>query len=116
VYNIISYPDNGRPLIRDLIEKMKKSGYSKYYIDLRKYTKNLAEFGLEMNRKFKSESFKKIEDDMYELRPPEFRIIFTKKDDRFYLLNGFFKKSNETPRSEIDTARKHIRDIHDNPS
>lgn len=112
MYDVIPYPDIDNALINDLMEQFKKSGDNRNYSDFKKYTKKLAEYGLEMNEKYKRGSFKKLENDMYELRPTNFRIMFTCKDQIFYLLNGFFKKSDETPPAEKDLARKYIKIIH----
>lgn len=50
---------------------------------------------------------------MYELRPKNFRILLTEKEGVFYILNGFYKKTNKTPAAEKDIARKHIKIIHE---
>ena len=112
MYEVIPYPDKDRALINDLIADIKSSGNPKNWIDLRKYMDKLAEHGLEMNEKFKRESFKKLEDDLYELRTTNLRVMFTFFNGKFYILNGFFKKSQSTPPSEIEIARKHIKNIH----
>lgn len=112
MYDVIPYPDTDSALINDLIADIKSSGNPKNWADFRRYLEKLAEFGLEMNEKFKSQSFKKLEDDMYELRPTNFRIMFTFFNGKFYILNGFFKKSQSTPQSAIELARKHIKHIH----
>ena len=111
MYEVIPYPEDGRALVKDLLDDIKKSGDSKNYIDFIKYTKKLAEHGLNMNVKFKRDSFKRLEADMYELRPANFRVMFTKKNDVFYLLNWFYKKGQETPPGEKEIARRHIKDI-----
>lgn len=60
-----------------------------------------------MNQEFKRNSFKRLEDDLYELRPDYIRIIFTIDSIGVaWLLIWFKKESNETPKSEIDRARK----------
>lgn len=112
MHHVIPYPDDGSPLINELIIAIKASGDPKNWADFIKYTKKLAEYGLAMNTSFKRESFKRLEPDMYELRPPNFRIMFTVKDNKFYLLNGFFKKGQDTPTGEKNIARKHIKKIH----
>ena len=112
MYDVIPYPERDRALINDLIADIKSSGDPKNWADLNRYMEKLAEYGLEMNEKFKRESYKKLEDDMFELRPTNFRVMFTFFDGKFYILNGFFKKSQSTPQSAIDTARKHIKQIH----
>lgn len=113
MYDVIPYPENGRALIKDLLDEFKKSGNPKYYTDLRKYTKKLSEHGFDINQNFKALAMKKLEDDMYELRPPNFRILFTYKHGVFYLLNGFLKESKKTPASQKDKARDYIKIIID---
>jgi|AntRauTorckE6833_2_1112554.scaffolds.fasta_scaffold30985_2 phage-related protein len=113
MFDVISYPEDGRALIVDLIADIKKSGNQKYYKDFRKYMDKLSEHGFDINTEFKAEAMKKLEDDMYELRPDNFRILFTNKDGVFYILNGFFKKSQKTPKTKKDIARKYIKQIHD---
>lgn len=112
MYDVIPYPENDRALINDFIDDIKKSGNDKVYKDLRKYLKKLSEHGFDMNTKFKTKSIRKIEKDMYELRPDNFRILFTSKADVFYILNGFLKTTQKTPKAEKDKARKYIKEIH----
>lgn len=58
----------------------------------------------------------KLQDDIFELRIDVsanriFRILFIQKEE-IYLLNGFIKKTQKTPREEIDRAiqiKKHMR-------
>src|SRR5690606_20290766 len=112
MYEVVIYPENEEALVQDLIQSVKESGDSRNYIEIYKYLEKLAEFGLDMNVKFKRDSFKYLESDLYELRPRNMRILFTKSNNTFYILNGFFKKSQKTPNREIEIARKHIKDIH----
>jgi phage-related protein len=39
------------------------------------------------------------------------RVIFTLHDDRMWLLHGFIKKTQKTPDSEIDIARKRRKEV-----
>ena len=49
---------------------------------------------------------KHIEDGIWELRPGNNRILlFFFKDETFVLLHHFRKKTNKTPRREIDRAK-----------
>lgn len=72
----------------------------------------LSQFGFDMNDQFKRESYKKIDEHLYELRNRNIRVFFTYKNHTFYLLNGFFKKSQDTPVQEIELAKKYIKEIH----
>lgn len=114
MYDVIPYPDHDSALINDLIDKIKKSGDPQNYVDLKRYTEKLAEFGFEMNKMFKRESYKKLDEHLYELRTKNCRIFFTFRNQTFYLLNGIFKKSQETPLQAIETAKKYIKEIHRN--
>ncbi len=50
---------------------------------------------------------KHIEDDIWELRPGKNRILyFCRIDDGFVLLHYFRKKTEKTPRSEIERAKR----------
>jgi len=111
MYEVKLYPNNEKALINKLLDDFEKSGNPKYYRDFNIYINKLKEFGLEMNKKFKRDSFKRLEEDMYELRPKDFRIMFTFKDNEFIILNGFLKKGQETPKEEMERARKCIKKI-----
>lgn len=112
MYEVIIYPDFDNALIDGLITDIKKSGDQKKYADLKKYLKNLSKFGFQINTRFKAQAFKKITSNLYELRPPNFRIFFTEKDDIFYILHGFYKKTQKTPLREISKAKKYVKIIH----
>lgn len=54
---------------------------------------------------------KHIEDDIWELRPLDERIFYAYwKDDTYILLHHFHKKTQKTPRREIDQAKKNLKD------
>jgi len=71
----------------------------------------LREFGIEESlldsRKLKG----KPNNGLYELRIDSSRIIyFLHTGRRFILLNGFTKQKGRTPKKELDTARKRMKD------
>lgn len=71
------------------------------YIDL------LSEYGLKLGEPY----IKKIEDDIWELRPMRDRILFASwYNNKFILLNFFMKKTNKTPKREIDKAKRLFKD------
>jgi phage-related protein len=70
---------------------------------------DIAELGLV--KLFKAQYAKKLEKDLYELRPNNVRIFFTLKDSICWLLHIFFKKSDETPAKELKVARERKNDI-----
>ncbi|MBR4461975.1 MAG: type II toxin-antitoxin system RelE/ParE family toxin [Erysipelotrichaceae bacterium] len=54
---------------------------------------------------------KHIEDDIWELRPGKNRVLyFYHKDNKFVLLHHFKKKTQKTPKREIEKAKAEIRD------
>ena len=55
---------------------------------------------------------KHIEDDIWELRPLNNRIFFFYfKDNKFILLHYFIKKTNKTPKKEIEEAKNRMNDF-----
>lgn len=39
--------------------------------------------------------------------------MFTVRNDRMILLHGFIKKSQKTPKNELDTAKKRLKRLED---
>lgn len=71
------------------------------YIDL------LSEYGLKLGEPY----IKKIEEDIWELRAMRDRILFASwYNNKFILLNFFMKKTNKTPKREIDKAKRLFKD------
>ncbi len=57
-------------------------------------------------------STKHLEDDIWELRPNNDRILFAYwRDNKFILLHHFVKKTKKTPRREIDKAKRNLKDL-----
>ena len=57
---------------------------------------------------------KKIEDNLYELRiqgKEAIRIFYCKVGNEYYLLHAFKKKTNKTPRKEIETALDRLKEL-----
>jgi len=54
---------------------------------------------------------KKLEGNLWELRPLKNRIIFFYwKDNKFVLLHHFMKKTQKTPKRELDVAKSKLKD------
>lgn len=111
MYDVDFYPDNDRALINRLVEQIRESGDQRNYKEFRNLLSNLIKFGFEMKKEFRRDSLKKLEDDLFELRGTKIRIFITYIKGKFYVLNGFFKKSEKTPLSEIEIARRYIKEI-----
>ena len=55
---------------------------------------------------------KLIDGDLWELRPIKGRIFFANwTDSGFVLLHHFVKKTNKTPKREIDQAKRNLNDM-----
>lgn len=53
---------------------------------------------------------KKLHDDIWELRPLNYRILFFMHKNSFVVLRWFYKRTNKTPKHEIDMAIKEMND------
>lgn len=54
---------------------------------------------------------KHIEDEIWELRPGKNRVLyFFYKNNKYILLHHFVKKTQKTPRREIEKAKKEMKD------
>lgn len=75
---------------------------------IRDYMATLEEYGTTAGEPY----MKHIEGDIWELRPLRDRIFFVGwKDGRFVLLHQFMKKSQKTPKREIDKAKREYDDL-----
>lgn len=53
-----------------------------------------------------------IEGEIWELRPAQDRIFFVALvDEKFVLLHQFTKKTQKTPKKEIEKAKKRLEDL-----
>lgn len=106
-YNIIFYErENGKSDVWNFLEALrKKSSTSK---DARIQYKQIILYIelLRLNGTLLPENITKhIEDDIWELRPGNNRIFFCYDSSSFVLLHSFRKKTQKTPRREIDKAK-----------
>ncbi len=53
---------------------------------------------------------KKIENNLWELRPGDIRLLIGKVGTTMVVVNGFKKKSQKIPKKEIETARKRLKE------
>lgn len=60
---------------------------------------------------------RKLEKNLWEVRTPITdgiaRVIFTVIDNQMVLLHGFIKKSQKTPKNELELARKRLKLVED---
>ena len=107
MYNIEIYIDkNGNSEIKEYIENLKNSNNKDSKIKFNKiiaYIRMLEQKGLSLGEPY----IKHLEDNIWELRPLRNRILFAYYDNnKFILLNIFIKRTQKTPRREIDKAKK----------
>ncbi len=113
VYQVVFYEDkNGKSELYDqLIELANKSSKSKdARIQLKQITLQIELLKKEGTR-LPNNITKHLVDDIWELRPGNNRIIyFYFKNNTFVLLHMFRKKTQKTPKSEIERAIKESND------
>lgn len=112
MYQIEIYEDiYGKSDIIDYFKKLQKSGSKDDRIKIQKirmYMRLLKEYGLSLNEPY----IKHLEEDIWELRPLRDRFLFAYwKNNRFVILSHFLKKTAKTPRSEIEKARRLLREL-----
>ena len=111
MYTIEFYKDNnGKSEVYEYIQKLNKN-FSKEnrqkskkisaYIDL------LSEEGLSLKEPY----IKKLDKEIWELRPLRDRILFASwHNNKFILLSIFMKDTQKTPKTEIEKAKKLFKD------
>ena len=109
---ILFYRDsNGREPVAEYIEQLAGKGDKDSRIKLNKirdYMKLLSIYGTRIGEPY----VKHIEGDVWELRPLRDRIFFASwVDNRFVLLHQFVKKTQKTPKRELDKAKKAYADL-----
>lgn len=101
---------SGRDFVSDYLREVSKKYGNKDVSNIRIAIDLLEKHGFEANR-YRRQLIKKIEGDLYELRPGNNRIFFFFFDGkRFVLLHGFRKKTQKTPQHEIETAKNQMDD------
>lgn len=113
MYDIHFYKDKRgdeptRKYINELRKKAKTSKDSRIqFYKIVAYINKLAEYGTRIGEPF----VKHIEGDIWELRPNDDRIFFFGwRGNSFVLLHYFVKKTNKTPRREIEQAKSNMAD------
>lgn len=111
MYDIEFYQDEeGKSEVYEYIKELKnknnkdsKQKTKKIYL----YIDLLSEYGLSLREPY----IKKIDSDIWELRPLRDRILFTSWcNNKFVLLTVFMKQTQKTPRKEIEKAKKALND------
>lgn len=111
MYKVSFYKDqNGKEPVRELLIELSKKKDKDSRINfnkIRDYIKILSEHGTRAGEPF----VKHLEGDIWELRPMRNRILFFAYDgETFVLLSHFVKKTQKTPKSEIEKAKSLMKD------
>lgn len=87
--------------LKSKTDKNSKMNYRKI-LDI---IKDLSEYGLNLGMSY----IRRINSDIWEMRPMRNRILFySYKNDEFVLLHYFVKKTNKTPKREIEKAENEM--------
>lgn len=111
MYKIEFYEDkNGKSEIYEYIKKINNNKSKENRIKLKKikaYMEMLSIYGLNLSEPY----IKKIDNEIWELRPLKDRILFASlHNNKFILLSVFTKKTQKTPKKEIEKAKKNLKD------
>lgn len=113
MYTVEFYEDkNGKSEVRDYLDelKVKEDTDKNARVNREKilaYIKSLQLYGTRIGKPI----VKHIEGNLWELRPLCNRIFFFYwKDNKFVLVHHYMKKSQKTPKKEIDKALRNIKD------
>lgn len=114
MYEIEFYEDiNGKSEVYEYILKLRNNNNKENRQKLKKinmYIDLLSEYGLALSESY----IKKIDKEIWELRPLRDRILFASwYNNKFVLLNVFMKKTRKTPIAEIAKAKRLLRDYID---
>ena len=112
MYKVFYYKNkNGESPIADYIQELANKGDKDSRIKLKKiyeYVKYLSEHG----KQAKEPYAKHLDGDIWELRPIRDRILFAAWNGQsFILLHHFMKKTQKTPKREIEQAKRNLADI-----
>lgn len=111
MHEIIFYEDkNGNSPVYEFIKSLKSKKGKDARINSEKvndYIQSLAEYGTFIGEPI----CKHLDEGIWELRPLRNRILFASLvDGKFILLHQFVKKTQKTPRREIEKAKKELED------
>ena len=102
--------ENGESEIKDYFTKLQSSKNKDNRIKSKKiamYIDLLAEYGLKLTEPY----IKKLDDEIWELRPLRDRILFAGWcNNKFVLLSVFMKQTQKTPKREIEKAKRLLED------
>ncbi len=111
MYRIVFYRTRkGIEPVYELLQELRANNSKDARIKLNKiqdYIQALSVYGTNLPEKY----VKHIQNDIWELRPGRYRILFAKTKDGFVLLHCFLKKTQKTPKRELELAEKEYIDF-----
>ena len=113
MYQIIFYRNtHGQSEVKQHILNLKNSSTNKFaqseFKKITNYLTLLSEYGLSLGAPY----IKHIDNNLWELRPSRNRILFaTYTNNKFIILSIFLKKTEKTPRREIEKAKRNFIDF-----
>ncbi len=112
LFDIIFYEDSkGNSPVLEYITELKSKTDKSSRIKFNKindYLEALSQYGLSLGEPF----IKHLDGDIWELRPLRDRILFVSwNGNKFVLLHHFMKKTQKTPRREIEQAKRELADL-----
>jgi phage-related protein len=112
LHQIYFYKDkNGNRPVADYIKELAAKSDKNSRIKLHKiqdYINALSEYGLQLREPY----VKHLDGEIWELRPIRDRILFVAwHEGSFVLLHHFMKKSQKTPKREIDKAKRELAEL-----
>ncbi|MDE6602461.1 MAG: type II toxin-antitoxin system RelE/ParE family toxin [Lachnospiraceae bacterium] len=113
MYEIEFYEDrNGKSEIADFIKELNRKSFTnkESRINFNKvvaYLDLLEEFGTRVGEPVT----KHLEGEIWELRPLRNRLLYAYyRDNKFIILHHFIKKTQKTPKRELEQAKKNLAD------
>lgn len=113
MFEVVFYRDReGKSEISDYLDELEKKSETDKNARVNKdkilaYMIALGKYGTRIGKPF----VKHVEGDLWELRPLKNRIFFFYwKDNRYVLLHHFIKKTQKTPKKEIEKAKSNLKD------
>ena len=111
MYKIEIYENiDGESELKDYFHKLQSANNKENRIKSKKiamYIDLLSEYGLKLTEPY----IKKLDDEIWELRPLRDRILFASWcNNKFVLLSVFMKQTRKTPKREIEKAKRLLED------
>lgn len=111
MYDIEFYEDiDGKSEVYEYIKELKKNNSKENKQKVKKidlYIDLLSEYGFSLKEPY----IKKLEGEIWELRPLRDRILFASWcNNKFILLSVFMKQTQKTPQREIEKAKRLLED------